>query len=114
MSDIRKAINTHSESKRRRARAPEYDLVRRNFELGLAQSIEMDVQELLMPLQALQTGLGGEIVLRAENGPPGRELTLKGPDLLSLRVSAGVKIETVLLQLRMFQSTASTKTTNIK
>jgi hypothetical protein len=75
------------EAHRRRALAPEYDPVRRDFELGLADDMEREAQALLMPPEPLQTGLGGEIIPRAQNGLPGLELTLQKPDLLNLEAS---------------------------
>jgi hypothetical protein len=40
-----------------------------------------------MPPEPLQTGLGGEIIPRAQNELPGLELTLKKLDLLNLEAS---------------------------
>jgi hypothetical protein len=87
MSDVKKAIHMQGEAQRRRVLAPEYDPIRRDFELGLADEMERDAQELLMPRESLQTGLGGEIIPRAQDRLPGLELTLQKPDLLNLEAS---------------------------
>jgi hypothetical protein len=39
--------------------APQYDPVRHDFDLRLADEIEREAQALLIPDQPLQTGLGG-------------------------------------------------------
>ena len=87
MGDANKALKMKREAQRRRALAPDYDPVRRNFELGLADQMERDAQALLLPERPLQAGLGGEIVPPAQNGLPGLELTLQNPDLLNLGAS---------------------------
>jgi len=87
MDGVRKAISMQSEAKRRRALAPEYDPVRRDFELRVAVDLEREAQELLTPSQVLQTGLGGEIIPPAERGLSGLESVLKEPDLLNLGAS---------------------------
>ena len=87
MGDASKALKMKREAQRRRALAPEYDPVRRDFELGLADDMEREAQALLMPQEPLQTGLGGEIIPRAKNGLPGLELTLQKPDLINLEAS---------------------------
>lgn len=87
MDGVRKALNMQSEAQRRRALAPEYDPVRRAFELGLAEEMEREAQALLIPEQHLQAGLGGEIVPPIERGLSGLESVLKEPDLLNLGAS---------------------------
>jgi hypothetical protein len=87
MDGVRKALSMQSEAKRRRALAPEYDPVRRDFELGVALNLEREARELLTPSEVLQTGLGGEIIPPAERGLSGLESVLKEPDLLNLGAS---------------------------
>ena len=87
MGDANKALKMKREAQRRRALAPEYDPIRRDFELGLADQMERDAQALLMPANPLQTGLGGEIIPPAERGLSGLESVLKEPDLLNLGAS---------------------------
>lgn len=87
MGDASKALKMKREAKRRRALAPEYDPVRRDFELGVAVNLEREAQELLTPSEVLQTGLGGEIIPPAERGLFGLESVLKEPDLLNLGAS---------------------------
>ena len=87
MGDASKALKMKREAQRRRALAPEYDPIRRDFELGLADQMERDAQALLMPANPLQTGLGGEIIPPAERGLSGLESVLKEPDLLNLGAS---------------------------
>jgi hypothetical protein len=67
--------------------APDYDPVRRDFDLGLANEMEREAQALLTPERPLQTGLGGEIVPPVEQDLPGLESVLKEPDLLNLGAS---------------------------
>lgn len=64
MGDVRIALKMQREAKRRRALAPDYDPVRRDFELGLADEMEREAQALLVPLEPLKTGIGGETFLR--------------------------------------------------
>ncbi len=87
MSKVRTSVELALEAQRRRALAPDYDLVRRDFELGLAHSLDTEAQALLTPAEPLQKGLGGEIVPEAEDGLPGLELTLTEPDLLNAAAS---------------------------
>lgn len=87
MGDASQALKMQRDAQRLRALAPEYDPIRRDFELGLADQMERDAQTLLIPQEPLQTGLGGEIVPRAKHGLPGLELTLQKPDLLNLEAS---------------------------
>lgn len=87
MGDVRQALKMQREAQRRRALAPEYDLVRRNFELDLADRMEEEAQALLTPPKPLKTGLGGEIVPQVEDGLPGLESVLQEPDLLSAEAS---------------------------
>jgi len=87
MGDANKALKMKREAQRRRALAPEYDPIRRDFELGLADQMEREAQALLIPERPLQAGLGGEMVPPAQNGLPGLELTLQKPDLLNLEAS---------------------------
>jgi hypothetical protein len=88
MSVVRKALKIQVESQRRRALAPDYDPVRRDFEFGLAENMEREAQDLLMPLKPLKKGLGGEILPLQEDDLTGLELTLERPDLLNLEASA--------------------------
>jgi hypothetical protein len=87
MNEVSKALKLQREAQRRRALAPEYDPVRRDFDLGLANEMEQEAQALLVPTQPLQNGLGGEIVPPAELGLAGLESVLKEPDLLNLSAS---------------------------
>ena len=87
MGDASEALKMKREAQRRRALAPEYDPIRRDFELGLADQMERDAQALLMPQEPLKKGLGGEIIPPAEHALPGLELALKEPDLLNLGAS---------------------------
>ena len=87
MGDASKALKMQREAQRRRALAPEYDPIRRDFELGLADQMERDAQALLTPQEPLKTGLGGEIIPPAERGLSGLESILKEPDLLNLGAS---------------------------
>ena len=87
MDEVRKALKMHNESLRRRALAPAYDPVRRDFDCGLADAMEREARELLMPAKPLQTGLGGEIIPPVETGLAGLESVLKEPDLLDLGAS---------------------------
>ena len=87
MNQSTKALQLQRDAQRRRALAPEYDPIRRDFELGLADQMERDAQALLMPQEPLQTGLGGEIIPPAAHALPGLESVLKEPDLLNLGAS---------------------------
>lgn len=87
MNQSTKALQLQHDAQRRRALAPEYDPIRRDFELGLADQMERDAQALLMPQEPLQTGLGGEIIPPTKIGLPGVELALQMPDLLNLEAS---------------------------
>lgn len=87
MEQVRKALKMQSEAKRNRVLAPDYDPIRRDFELGLANEMEREAQIMLTPTESLQTGLGGEIVPPIDHGLPGLELVLKEPDLLTLGAS---------------------------
>lgn len=87
MDNVRAALKMQRDAQRRRALAPDYDPVRRDFDLGLADELDREAQALLTPREPLQTGLGGEIVPPIENGLPGLELALQKPDLLSLGAS---------------------------
>lgn len=87
MENVRAALKMQRDAQRRRALAPEYDPIRRDFELGLATQMEWDAQALLMPQKPLQTGLGGEIIPPTKAGLPGVELALQMPDLLNLEAS---------------------------
>lgn len=87
MSRAAQAVKQRLEAQRKRALAPDYDLVRRDFELGLAQSLDAEAQALLAPAEPLQKGLGGEIVPQAEDDLPGLESMLQEPDLLSAEAS---------------------------
>ena len=87
MGQVRQALMMQRDAQRRRVLAPDYDPVRRDFDLGLADEMEREAQALLTPPEPLQTGLGGEIVPRIEEGLPGLELALQKPDLLSLGAS---------------------------
>jgi hypothetical protein len=87
MGDVRTALKMQRDAQRRRALAPEYDPVRRDFDLELADEMELEAQGLLTPCKPLQTGLGGEIIPPIDHGLPGLELALKKPDLLNLGAS---------------------------
>lgn len=87
MSISQTAIDLKLDAQRRRALAPEYDPVRRDFDLGLADEMEREAQALLTPPEPLQTGLGGEIVPPVEDGLPGLESVLTEPNLLNLGAS---------------------------
>lgn len=87
MNQSTKALQLQRDAQRRRTLAPEYDPIRRDFELGLADQMERDAQALLMPQEPLQTGLGGEIIPPTKTGLPGVELALQMPDLLNLEAS---------------------------
>jgi hypothetical protein len=62
MGNVSKALKMQRDAQRRRALAPDYDPVRRDFELALAERVEDEAQALLTPSQTLQKGLGGEII----------------------------------------------------
>ncbi len=87
MGDVSKALKLQRDAQRRRALAPKYDPVRRDFDLGLAQEMDKEAQVLLTPSETLQTGLGGEIIPPAGAGLPGLESALKQPELLDLEAS---------------------------
>jgi hypothetical protein len=87
MGDVSKALKLQRDAQRRRALAPKYDSVRRDFDLGLAQEMDKEAQVLLTPSETLQTGLGGEIIPPAGAGLPGLESALKQPELLDLEAS---------------------------
>jgi len=87
MGNVSQALKMQRDAQRRRVLAPDYDPVRRNFDLGLADEMDRQAQALLTPQKPLQTGLGGEIVPPVEDGLPGLESTLKEPDLLNLGAS---------------------------
>ena len=87
MSKSQQALKMQRDAQRRRALAPDYDPVRRDFELGLADAMEQEAQALMVPTKPLQTGLGGEIIPPLEDGLPGLESVLKEPDLLNLGAS---------------------------
>lgn len=87
MSQVNQALKMQRDAQRRRALAPDYDPVRRDFELGLADVMEQEAQALLVPTKPLQTGIGGEIIPPIEDGLPGLESVLKEPDLLNLGAS---------------------------
>ena len=84
---VGKALKIQMEAQRRRALAPDYDPIRREFELGLAERMDQEAQALLTPPESLQSGLGGEIVPNIQDGLPGLESTLKEPDLLNAEAS---------------------------
>jgi hypothetical protein len=71
MNKTQEALKMQRDAKRRRALAPDYDPVRRDFELGLADVMEQEAQALLVPTKPLQTGIGGEIIPPMEDGCPG-------------------------------------------
>lgn len=87
MGNVRAALKMQRDAQRRRALAPDYDPVRRNFDIGLADEMEREAQALLIPEQPLQAGLGGEIIPPAERGLSGLESVLKEPNLLNLGAS---------------------------
>lgn len=87
MGNVHKALKMQRDAQRRRALAPDYDPIRRDFELGLADEMEREAQALLIPDQPLQTGIGGEIVPPIEHGLSGLESVLEEPNLLNLGAS---------------------------
>lgn len=87
MSKVKQALKLQRDAQRRRALAPDYDLVRKDFDLGLADGLEQEALALLTPSKPLQTGLGGEIVPPVESGMSGLESVLQEPDLLNLAAS---------------------------
>jgi hypothetical protein len=87
MEQVRKALKMQRVAKRHRVLAPDYDPIRRDFELRLADEMEREAQTLLTPTEPLLTGLGGEIVPPMDHGLSGLELVLKEPDLLTLGAS---------------------------
>jgi hypothetical protein len=87
MSKVNQALKMQRDAQRRRALAPDYDPVRRDFELGLADVMEQEAQALMVPTKPLQTGLGGEIIPPLEDGLPGLESVLKESNLLHLGAS---------------------------
>ena len=87
MGEVGKALKLQRDAQRRRALAPAYDSIRRDFDLELAHEMEREAQALLTPSEPLQTGFGGEIIPPAEDGLPGLESVLKEPDLLNLAAS---------------------------
>jgi hypothetical protein len=87
MSRTKQSVDMQLQAQRRRALASEYDPIRRDFELGLAQRMQEEARELLTPAQPLQIGLGGEIIPCAQDDLPGLESTLREPDLLSAQAS---------------------------
>ena len=87
MSKVNQALKMQRDAQRRRALAPDYDPVRRDFELGLADVMEQEAQALMVPTKPLKTGLGGEIIPPLEDGLPGLESVLKEPNLLHLGAS---------------------------
>lgn len=87
MGPVRQALNMQRDAQRRRALAPDYDPVRRDFDLGLADELDREAQALLTPREPLKSGLGGEIIPQLEDDMPGLELALKEPDLLNLGAS---------------------------
>ena len=87
MGNVSQALKMQRDAQRRRALAPDYDPVRRDFDLGLADELDREAQALLTPREPLQTGLGGEIIPQLEDDMPGLELALKEPDLLNLGAS---------------------------
>jgi hypothetical protein len=82
-----RAIKLKLNAQRRRALAPDYDPVRRQFELELANEMDAESEALLTPPEPLKRGLGAEIVPRMEDGLPGLGLTLTEPDLLNAETS---------------------------
>lgn len=87
MENVRAALKMQRDAQRRRVLAPDYDPVRRDFDLRLADELDREAQALLTPQEPLKTGLGGEIIPPVDDGLPGVELTLQKPDLLNLEAS---------------------------
>lgn len=87
MEQVRKSLKMQRDAQRLRVLAPDYDPIRRDFDLKLANELERDAQALLTPPRPLQRGLGGEIVPPVEHDLPGLEAVLKEPDLLNLGAS---------------------------
>lgn len=81
------AVKQLLEARHIRALAPNYDPVRHDFELGLANRMEAEARSILTPPESLQMGLGGEIVPSVGDGLPGLESALQGPDLLDAEAS---------------------------
>lgn len=65
MENVRKALKLQHDAQRRRTLAPDYDKVRRSFELGLADEMEQEAKALITPANPLQRGLGGEVLPQA-------------------------------------------------
>jgi len=76
MNEVSKALKMQRDAQRRRALAPEYDSVRRDFDLVLANEMEREAQALLVPTQPLQNGLGGEIVPPIVSASPAAQVQL--------------------------------------
>ena len=87
MKNVAEALKLDCDAQHRRALAPDYDPIRREFELGLAERMDQEAQALLTPPESLQSGLGGEIVPHVQDGLPGLESTLKEPDMLNAEAS---------------------------
>ncbi len=88
MSRAKHSVGLSLQAQRHRALAPAYDPVRRDFELALADRMEQEAADLLVPPEPLQKGLGGEIIPAVDDGLPGLESTLKEPDLVNAEASA--------------------------
>jgi hypothetical protein len=62
MDNVAKAIKLQQEAQRRRALAPSYDSVRREFDLKLADGLEGDARDLLKPDVPLESSFCGELI----------------------------------------------------
>ena len=87
MSNAKRFVKLQQDAQRKRALAPDYDPVRKAFDLQLAEALHEDSLVTLKPSQTLQNGLGGEIIPPASEDLLGLETTLKEPDLLNLGAS---------------------------
>jgi hypothetical protein len=87
MNHPTQSIKRQIEARYVRSLAPNYDPVRHDFELGLADRMEVEARSILIPPKPLQMGLGGEIVPSVEDGLPGLESALQRPDLLDAEAS---------------------------
>ena len=87
MSRAKHSLDLSLQAQRHRALAPAYDPVRRDFELALADRMEQEAADLLVPPEPLQKGLGGEIIPAVDDGLPGPESALKEPDLVNAEAS---------------------------
>ena len=88
MDNVAKAIKLQQEAQRRRALAPSYDSVRREFDLKLADGLEADARDLLKPDVPLESSSCGELIPPSSMGLQGLESVIRAPDLLNLGASS--------------------------